>query len=320
MNAPDLFHSLKLLHEEYIPFPPFDAAIKAINRNVDLYRKTGIAEHILVMGESGAGKSTLCTFIGRQYPRFSLPDRDVVPALVAAIPAEATIAGVAEAMLRKLGDPTPAAGNISGKTHRIVTLCKACKVEVVLLDEANHISDRGQYITHYMVGDWLKSLIDQLEVPMVLIGLPKVEKLLHVNEQLRRRFSKRMNLAFGQGENVQRQVECFQLFQTLSNVLPMPIVFSPYTWQELGERLYYATDGLVSYFKVLLKTALEIGLESGESQISPELLERAFTDGWKQGIGSLNPFNPAFIFRRLDRAGEPFQKGEGKLMNRKKCG
>jgi Cdc6-like AAA superfamily ATPase len=321
MNAPDLFHSLKLLHEEYIPFPPFDSTIKSINRNVELYRKTGIAEHILVMGESGAGKSTLCKFIGRQYPRFSLPDRDVVPALVVSVPSEATIASVAEAMLRKLGDPSPSTGNISGKTHRVITLCKACKVEVVLFDEVNHISDRGQYITHYMVGDWLKSLIDQLEVPTVLVGLPKLERLLQVNEQLRRRFSKRMSLAFGQGEIEKRNVECFQLFQTLSNVLPIPIAFSPYTWQELGERLYYASDGLVCYFKVLLKTALEIALEEGESQLNPELFERAFTEGvWKPGIGALNPFNSVFIFRRLDRAGEPFQKGEAKLTNRQKCG
>ena len=55
MNAPDLFHSVKLLQEEYIPFPPFDAAIKAINQNISRYRKTGIADHILVTGESGSG-------------------------------------------------------------------------------------------------------------------------------------------------------------------------------------------------------------------------------------------------------------------------
>jgi Bacterial TniB protein len=309
MNAPDLFHSLKLLDEEYIPFPPFDAAIKTINRNVDLYRKTGIAEHILVMGESGAGKSTLCTFIERQYPRYSLPDRNVVPALIESVPPIASIASVAETLLRKLGDPSPLTGNISGKTHRVITLCKACKVEVVLLDEVNHISDRGKYITHYMVGDWLKSLIDHLGVPTVFIGLPKVENLLQVNEQLRRRFSRRMTLAFGQGDVEQRQVECFQLFQTLSNVLPIPIVFSPYTWQELGGRLYYATDGLVSSFKLLLKIALEIALEEGETQISPELLERAFIERWSPGIGPLNPFNPAFVFRRLDRPGELFHKG-----------
>ena len=38
MNAPDLFHSVMLLDEEYIPFPPFDAAIKAINQNISRYR------------------------------------------------------------------------------------------------------------------------------------------------------------------------------------------------------------------------------------------------------------------------------------------
>jgi energy-coupling factor transporter ATP-binding protein EcfA2 len=309
VNTPDLFHSLKLLHDEYIPFPPFDTAIKAINRNVELYRKTGIAEHILIMGESGAGKSTLCTFIEQQYPRYSQPDLNIVPVLTLSVPPVATIASVAEEMLRKLGDPSPSTSNISGKTHRVITLCKACKVEVVMFDEAQHVSDRGQYITQYKVGDWLKSLIDKLMVPTVFVGLPTLELLLQVNEQLRRRFSKRLSLAFGQGGSKNLNVECFQIFQTLSNVLPIPINFSPYTWQELGERLYYASDGRVSDFKELLKTALELALEERESQISPELLERAFIEKWKSGIGPLNPFHSAFIFRRLDRKGEPFEKG-----------
>jgi energy-coupling factor transporter ATP-binding protein EcfA2 len=222
MNAPDIFHSLKLLDEEYIPFPPFDAAIKSINHNIEQYRKTGMADHVLVMGESGSGKSTLCTCIELQYPRYSQPDRDLVPALVVSVPSAATIASVAEAMLIKLGDPSPLTGNISGKTHRVITLCKACKVEVVLFDEAQHISDRGKYITQYMVGDWLKSLIDQLKVPTVFVGLPKLELLLQVNEQLRRRFSKRMSLALGQGKIETLHMECFQLFQTLSN--PIKII------------------------------------------------------------------------------------------------
>lgn len=44
-------------------------------------------------------------------------------------------------------------------------------------------------------------------------------------------------------------------------------------------------------------------------RVMPPDLEEAFTrDIWWEGIGKLNPFNPAFEFRRLDRAGEPFEQ------------
>ena len=39
--------------------------------------------------------------------------------------------------------------------------------------------------------DWLKHLIDEVGVPTVLLGLPRLESLLQINEQLRRRFSRR---------------------------------------------------------------------------------------------------------------------------------
>ena len=242
------------------------------------------------------------------YPRSREPERDIVPALVVSVPPAATIASVAEAMLKKLGDPSPLTGTISGKTVRVITLCKALQVEVVLFDEGQHIHDRGKHTTHYMVADWLKSLIDQLGVPTVFLGLPRLENLLLVNEQLRRRFSSRFHLALGQSGKDTLETESFQLFRNLGNVLPIPISFSPYNWKEFGKRIAYASDGRVHFVKRLLRAALEDALENGETEIDAALLEKAFTDViWTAGIGTLNPFNLVFEFRRLDRAGEPFQ-------------
>jgi hypothetical protein len=117
-------------------------------------------------------------------------------------------------------------------------------------------------------------------------------------------------LALGQSGKETQETQCFQLFQNLGSVLPIPISFSPYDWEELGLRLAFASDGRVRYIKRLLRVALEYAIEEREPELSPALLERAFTEAvWESGIGALNPFHPAFEFRRLDRGGEPFQKG-----------
>jgi hypothetical protein len=310
MNSQDVYRAIKLFNQEYIPFPPFDTAVKAIISNITQYRETGLAENIRVLGESGAGKSSLCEWIEHQYPRSSLIDRDLVPALVVSVPPLASISSLAESILEKLGDPSPLTGKVSTKTARVITLCRACKVEVILFDETQHIHDRGKYTTHYMVGDWLKSLIDHVGVPTVFVGLPKLEKLLQVNEQLRRRFSKRYSLALGQSGTETIESECFQLFNTLGNTMPIPISYSQYNWQEMGQRLFYASDGRIGYIKKIMKNALNHALKNDEPQICPEILEQAFTEEvWWEGVGELNPFNPAFIFRRLDRANEPFELG-----------
>lgn len=316
MNQDEIFIALRRFDDEYIPFPPFVVASQAIESNLALFKNTGIAHHLLVLGDSGTGKSSLCRWILTQHPRFAMPDRDVIPVLVVSIPSAATIGSVAEAMLAQMGDPSPVFGSVSSKTARVITLSRACRVECVLFDEAQHIHDRGKAATHYMVGDWLKSLIDQMAVPTVFMGLPRLEQLLQVNEQLRRRFSRRLRLALGQSDADSIHNECLQLFISLGTCLPIQLSSGSYSWQEMGMRLYYSSDGRVAYIKKLLAGALKYAMEMELQEIGPAALEHVFTDEvWWEGVGKLNPFNPAFEFRRLDRGNEPFERGKYGVRN-----
>lgn len=319
MNLDKIYEQLRRFDEEYIPFPPFVVAVNAIKANLELFRKTGIAQHLLVLGEAGTGKTSLCLWLEQQYPKYVLPDRDVTPVLIVSVPPAATLPSMASAILEKLGDPASSTGTISMKTSRVIMLCRACRVEMILFDEAQHTYDRGQATTQYMVGDWLKSLIDQTGVPTVFLGLPRLEQLLQVNEQLRRRFSRRLRLALGQSDKVSIHSECLQLFRSLGSCLSIPLTCGAYGWDELGMRLYYASDGRVAYIKKLLAGALRLALETVIEEIDPPLLERVFThEIWWEGIGKLNPFNPAFEFRRLDRNNEPFERGTVKAPSNKR--
>lgn len=307
MNDLTLFDVLRTFKDQYIEFPPFVAAAKEIEDSLALYRATGIARNLLVFGESGTGKSTLCKWIVKKYPRFSLPDRDVIPVLNISILSSATIGGFAEEMLLALGDPAYSYGSIAAKTRRFVQLCKACKVELILLDEAAHVQDRGQAATHYMLADWIKSVVDQIEVPTIFLGLPRLDQLFRVNEQLRRRFLRRIHLALGNSDTNTIYEECLQLFISLGACLPLPLSCGDFGWDDFSVRLRYACDGRVSYLRDLLVAVLFEVHGTDTREIGPQALESAFTrEIWLAGIGALNPFNPAFQFRRLDRGGEPF--------------
>ena len=61
----------------------------------------------------------------------------------------------------------------------------------------------------------------------------------------------------------------------------------------------------------MLSHALSNALEIQATEITLADLENSFTQEiWRHGVGRLNPFNLEFDFRRLDRAGEPFEQGE----------
>lgn len=308
MAAADMYQRLRAFDEQYIPFPTFVAAASDIESNLKLFRETGIARHMLVTGEPGTGKTSLCRWLNHQHPVRELPERNLVEVLITPVPPSATVIGITAAMLHSLGDPYPDSGTVASKTARVVKLCRACGVEMMLFDEAQHLHDRGGSSTHYMVGDWLKDLIDGLNVPSVLLGLPRLGYLLQTNDQLRRRFSSRCNLALGRSETLGIETECLQLFRSLVSLIELPVSCHPYTPQEMGTRLYYCSDGRIAYIKKLLFAALRHALELEMDAIDAPLLERAFTEEiWWEGVGKLNPFHPDFEFRRLDRGGEPFQ-------------
>lgn len=304
---------LDQFHREHLSFPPYVAAFNEIEGLIGLYRETGIAQHMLILGDAGTGKTTLCRNIVQKYPRFVLPHQDVVPALHVPIPSAATIGSVADAMLVRLGDPALGVGTVSARTARAIQLARALKVEVLLFDEAQHIQDRGQLPTQYMVGDWLKTVIDEVDVPTVLLGLPRTEILLQVNEQLRRRFTRRRDMRMGQDTDTPIETECLQLFISLGETLPVAINAGTIGWAELGSRVYYASDGRIAYVKKLLAGAIRLALDRDSKEIDPTLLKEAFTrEIWWDGVDALNPFAPEFCFRRLNRPNEPFELGRSR--------
>ncbi|MBY0366452.1 MAG: TniB family NTP-binding protein [Roseateles sp.] len=305
------FHdAVQQLQQACLMFPAFEAAHQRMEANLLLYRRTGVAQNLLVLGESGTGKTTLARWFCRRYPKQQLLERDVLPVLYVSVPAAATIAGTVEAILLQLGDLEPERGTISSKTARAVRIAKACAVEMLLFDEAQHLHDRGRTHSQYFVGDWLKAFIDALALPVVLLGLPRTKALLQVNEQLRRRFAHQMSLAVTSGSPEARCADSQALFVSLAGALPLPLDPRPHGWADLGERLHWATQGRVAYVKQLLVHAYASATERGGDCLCVDDLARAFTESiWQAGVGALNPFDARFEWRPLDRAGEPFQTG-----------
>jgi Bacterial TniB protein len=311
MNAKEIYDALKKFDAEYIQFEVFQKAFAAIVNSLSLYRETGIAENIMIFGESGCGKTSLCHLIQKLYPRHILLERDVIPVLIVSLPTVVSKASLAERMLIVLGHPTPYQGSANRKMETFVALAKACGIEMILFDEASHLCDQGQAKTHYLVSDCIKDLSIALNIPLVLLGLPRAEKLLIVNEQLRRRFSKKIFLSLERHYTDDLSKQCLQMLLSLGQAFPVRIVAGEYGWDEFSRRLYYATDARVAYIKKLMANTLKFALELSITEVGPADFEVVYKQEEWWAESELNPFHPKFAFRRLDRAGEPFADAQG---------
>lgn len=300
--------ALLAFRRETIMFPKFEEAYSRVSEILEQYRQIGLAGTIAVYGESGCGKTTVCKVIEGENPRVVDAERDVVPVLYASIPAMASIGSVAESLLTKLKDPLPSKGTTSALTNRIVKQIEGCGVCLVILDELQHVHDRGQSPSIYRVTDWIKEVLDKIACSVALVGIPRAEMLVETNDQYRRRFSASVALDRMTLESSESEADFVALVEGMIEALPLECDLNLDPESRLTvERLYHATDGRVGYLASLLYRALLLAFLSDARSVSRATLERAFIEQiWRNGVGKLNPFHNDFCGRRLDKPGEPY--------------
>src|SRR5258708_3531849 len=121
-----LYPRLKELHED----------IKSCH---EYYALGGEPQCIALTGATGAGKTTLIKLYVEHFPRYETSNGTCIPCFYYQTPATITVKGVAEEMLLQLGDPAAYKGTQAQLNRRLIFLLKECKVELVILDDFDHL-------------------------------------------------------------------------------------------------------------------------------------------------------------------------------------
>lgn len=305
-NIPDNFFSqLKKVEQILIPHRHFAHVVERIEYVYELSKNGAEPRHTLLVGESGAGKTWVARYIKSLHPEEE-SENGTIPILIVEIPPVPTLKTLAEHILMALGDPLAHRGTTADKRYRALKLIRSCKVEMIILDEFQHFVDNGIKNSIQSVADWLKMFIEDCQIPCLLMGLPRCEVILHVNEQLRRRFSSRLDLLPFSIDSEQSEIEFRAVLHEIDQLLPTERR-SKLGEVELSQRIFFASNGLIGYVRKLITAAYELSVLEQKSCLDEDLLSRAFVEFiWNEASGSLNPFHRNFKFRKLDQPGEPF--------------
>lgn len=265
---------LYIVNNIYILYPRCKEILSAIDDCHHLSNLKDEPECLFLNGATGAGKTTLIKSYEQKYPRRETPGGTVVPVLSVTIPTPATVKSVVTKLLWELGDPAYDKGTTSSQTIRLIGLMKDCGVELVFLDEFQHFIDRDSAKVLKTVSDWLKNLILDTKVPMILIGLPEAETVFQFNPQLSRRFATRYNLS-PFSWSADGGVEFRTFLHAVETQLPLAEQSSLAT-EEMALRFYYASDGIVAYVMKLIRYGTNLALKQGQEKLDFNVLAHAF--------------------------------------------
>lgn len=293
------------LRKEIIEHSTFTNAIREIARLHERGRLANVAEGLLLVAQTGSGKTTVLEYYERRFPRETTRKGFHIPVLRVDTPESPTVKSLAEAILYALKDPGAAKGTATEKTNRIIHFFKECYVELLMIDEFQHFFDGRWNAESRRISDWLKNLINKVNIPVVLAGLPRAISVVNSNPQLRRRFGAPHYMKpFGfDTENEKREFRA--ILKGIRQALPVECI--DISEVNIASRFYFATHGLLDYVVKIIDDAVSRKCNAQKDLLSLNDFAEAFKRTvWLNAPDLLNPFLANTKLRLLNKPLEPF--------------
>lgn len=286
-----LDEKVKQIENIFINYPRLENIMQRIAYCHRYSKISAEPECLFIKGPSGVGKSTIFKQYIKQYPPKVTDIGTITPVLSATIPAPATVKSVSTALLSRLGDPKAERGTSNSQTHRLINLIRTCKIELIILDEFQHFIDSESNSVLLNVANWLKHLLNETKVPIILIGMPNSESIFKGTdqEQLSRRFASRETLSPFMFDTDDNKKEFRKFLKALDASLPFPQL-SDLSHPIMAYRIHFATDGLAHYVMKLIKTASHHALLNGKECLDLECLSIAYSRHVQNAKRKENPF------------------------------
>jgi len=260
---------------------------------------------MMILGETGLGKSTvLDKFVTNNLDSITESvlasvdyDFTPIPIIKFKMPVKPTVISVCEMILSE-ADHLDLTGTASALTRRVDKLFKNQMVQYLIIDECQHLLREHAGTTTTTVLNFIKNLMNEHKIIVIVAGIPTAEKALTKYKELEERLSYKkcyitefeINSVSGEENFGSFLIGFDQLF--ISNDLNICTLYDG----DMFDRIFLACAGSPRIFKYLIFKVLELGQKLDfENKITKQMFAKAYTnEALNKDIGNFNPFSAKF--------------------------
>lgn len=284
-----------LVDKILVPHNAFTEALRRMEQSL-AYAKAGAHEPVCtaLIGESRTGKSRCAETLVRKYRTERNEEGLYVPIISIVVPALPTVKSLSELILQAIGVTDWDKGTENAKTARLMKLMIKCGTFCLVLDEFHHFYDKVSHRVQHHVSDWLKNLVGQTNVALLVSGLPSLQFVVDQNEQLAGRFTSPIVMPRFDWFNESHRSEWIAILGAFTEGLSSRFELPDLCSDDLALRFYCATGGLMGYLTKTLRQTVWNAVDTDTRVISLRDIELAHQHAiWsKEQLSHLpNPFN-----------------------------
>ena len=136
--------------------------------------------NVMLTGDTGTGKSSFLRKYAAGCPSRRRRGSLIQPVLLVEFVTGTTVLGAAKSLLVGLQDPSGGSGKLTDLTFRTIDQINKQRVEMVLLDEFQHLIETGPARIN-KAADFVKQVSKATNVPFVMAGMPTALNILRAN-------------------------------------------------------------------------------------------------------------------------------------------
>ena len=283
---------IRQIENIFVETPKIKEIFEDIDEAMDTARIIGYSTQptsILITAQSGMGKTTIFQNYLTKYPRYKAEDRDIVPILATTLLDDKSPKGAPGHMLRDLGDWLEGKGGTRGElTDRFVVQVNEAKVESIFIDEFQNAIENGTDTIIWNTSEWIKTLVNLSQRPVVLFGMPYSKQVIDANIALINRFPIIHHIEEYDGESAEEWNDFLAEVDTKLPFEHKTNLDDP----ELSMRLMCAAGGnLGRLMKQIIRPAARKAVREGANQLTVEHMMKSLLKMQGTPIES-NPLNP----------------------------